>query len=83
MQWYARLVQGPCTRLSGLTGRLPVSHANLSFDFKVKRGMRGASHQPPYWNPVWLSTLEPAAIGRLFWRICRCRVSVTPSTTIK
>ena len=67
MQWYARLVPRPMHQaLRALAGRLPVSHANLSFDFKVKRGMRGASHQPPYWNPVWLGALEPAEIGRLF-----------------
>jgi asparagine synthase (glutamine-hydrolysing) len=52
--------------LRALAGRLPVSHANLSFDFKIKRGMRGASHQSPYWNPVWLGALEPDEIRRLF-----------------
>ncbi|MGB7789711.1 MAG: asparagine synthase (glutamine-hydrolyzing), partial [Terrimicrobiaceae bacterium] len=67
MQWYARLVPRPMHQaLRALAGRLPVSHANLSFDFKVKRGMRGASHQSPYWNPVWLGALEPDEIGRLF-----------------
>ena len=49
MQWYARLVPRPMHQaLRALAGRLPVSHANLSFDFKVKRGMRGASHQSLY-----------------------------------
>ena len=52
--------------LRALAGRLPVSHANLSMDFKIKRGMRGASHQARYWNAVWLGALEPAEIGRLF-----------------
>jgi asparagine synthase (glutamine-hydrolysing) len=67
MRWYARLVPRPMHQaLRALAGRLPVSHANLSLDFKVKRGMRGASHQPPYWNPVWLGALEPDEIGRLF-----------------
>jgi asparagine synthase (glutamine-hydrolysing) len=65
--WYARVVPRPVHgALRALAGRLPVSHANLSFDFKVKRGMRGASHQPPYWNPVWLGALEPDEIAQLF-----------------
>ncbi|HEY5704581.1 MAG TPA: asparagine synthase (glutamine-hydrolyzing) [Terrimicrobiaceae bacterium] len=66
-EWYARMVPRPVHHaLRALAGFLPVSHANLSFDFKVKRGMRGASHQPPYWNPVWLGALEPHEIAQLF-----------------
>ena len=65
--WYARVVPRPVHgALRALAGRLPVSHANLSFDFKIKRGMRGASHQALYWNPVWLGALEPEEIARLF-----------------
>ena len=65
--WYARVVPRPLHgALRALAGRLPVSHANLSMDFKIKRGMRGASHQARYWNAVWLGALEPAEIGRLF-----------------
>ena len=66
-EWYARLVPRPVHHaLRALADRLPVSHANLSLDFKVKRGMRGVSYQPPYWNPVWLGALEPREIARLF-----------------
>ncbi len=66
-EWYARLVPRPVHHaLRALAGRLPVSHANLSFDFKIKRGMRGASHRPSYWNPVWLGALEPHEIEQLF-----------------
>ncbi|HEU4677924.1 MAG TPA: asparagine synthase C-terminal domain-containing protein, partial [Terrimicrobiaceae bacterium] len=66
-EWYARVVPQPVHgALRALAGRLPVSHANLSFDFKIKRGMRGASHRPHYWNPVWLGALEPDEIARLF-----------------
>ncbi len=74
MQWYARLVPRPMHQaLRALAGRLPVSHANLSFDFKVKRGMRGASHQSPYWNPVWLGALGTGRDWAPLRRICRCR----------
>ena len=46
-----------------LASRLPVSHANVSFDFKVKRFLRGTSYQPALWNPVWVSGLEPREIA--------------------
>jgi asparagine synthase (glutamine-hydrolysing) len=49
--------------IRALIARLPVSHANLSADFKLKRGMRGASHPPKFWNPVWLGALEPGEIA--------------------
>lgn len=45
-----------------LAGMLPVSHANLSLDFKVKRTLRGLSHRPALWNPVWMGALEPHEI---------------------
>ena len=46
-----------------LAARLPVSHANVSFDFKVKRFLRGTSYQPALWNAVWMSGLEPREIA--------------------
>ena len=51
--------------LRALANRLPVSHSNLSFDFKIKRGLRGASYPAQVWNPVWLGALEPDEIARL------------------
>lgn len=47
-----------------LIDSLPTSHANISLDFKLKRGMRGASYPRPFWNPIWLGALEPAEIER-------------------
>lgn len=61
---YAKLVPRPvhlAVRL--LAAALPVSHANLSLDFKIKRTLRGLSHPPSRWNPVWLGALEPAEIA--------------------
>ncbi|CAN5786454.1 asparagine synthase (glutamine-hydrolyzing) [soil metagenome] len=52
--------------LRATVGLLPVSHSNLSLDFKIKRGLRGASHSAPFWNPVWLGALEPHEISDLF-----------------
>jgi asparagine synthase (glutamine-hydrolysing) len=51
--------------LRALADRLPVSHANISWDFKIKRGLRGAGYPPPVWNPIWLGALEPDDIARL------------------
>jgi len=63
---YGRLMPRPLHRaVRALAGLLPVSHANLSFDFKIKRGLRGASYPPQVWNPVWLGALEPDEIARL------------------
>ena len=48
-----------------LAARLPVSHKNISLDFKIKRTLRGLDHAPQLWNPVWLGALEPADLARL------------------
>ena len=45
---------------------LPVSERNMSLDFRIKRGLRGASFPPALWNPVWLGPLDPAQIEDLF-----------------
>lgn len=63
---YHRLVPRPLHHaVRALAGLLPVSHGNISLDFKIKRGLRGASYPPPVWNPVWLGALEPDEIARL------------------
>jgi asparagine synthase (glutamine-hydrolysing) len=63
---YAKFVPRPIhAGLRHLAARLPVSHANISFDFKVKRFLRGLSHPAPLWNPVWMGALEPADIREL------------------
>jgi asparagine synthase (glutamine-hydrolysing) len=48
-----------------LAARLPVSHANISLDFKIKRTLRGLDHPSRLWNPVWLGALEPSELARL------------------
>ena len=49
-----------------LAGLLPVSHRNISLDFKIKRALRGLSYPEVLWNPVWLGPLEPAQLDELF-----------------
>jgi asparagine synthase (glutamine-hydrolysing) len=63
---YSSLVPRPLhSALRLLAARLPVSHANLSLDFKIKRTLRGLDHPSRLWNPVWLGALEPSELARL------------------
>jgi asparagine synthase (glutamine-hydrolysing) len=63
---YAKFVPKPIhAGIRHLAARLPVSHANISFDFKVKRFLRGLSHPASLWNPVWMGALEPSDIRDL------------------
>jgi len=64
---YDRLVPRaihPVIRL--LASRLPVSHANISLDFKIKRALRGLSYGERLRVPVWMGPLEPAEIDAYF-----------------
>ena len=69
-QWQRWVPRPVHQALRLLAARLPVSHANVSFDFKVKRFLRGTSYQPALWNPVWMSALEPSEIAELTGEPC-------------
>lgn len=63
---YEKAVPRPIHKaLRLLAARLPVSHKNISLDFKIKRTLRGLDHAPRLWNPVWLGALEPGDLSRL------------------
>ncbi len=66
-RWYDSLVptavRGGIRRLAEL---LPVSPENMSLEFRIKRGLRGVCHAPPYWNPTWLGPLDAGEIRELF-----------------
>ena len=65
--WYGRVVpRGVHRLLRTLASRLPLSNANMSLDFKLRRGLRGVGFEPRLWNPIWLGALEPAEIEELF-----------------
>ncbi|MCE9587098.1 MAG: asparagine synthase (glutamine-hydrolyzing) [Verrucomicrobia bacterium] len=49
-----------------LAARLPVSHANISLDFKIKRMLRGLSYDERLRLPVWMGPLEPRQIDEYF-----------------
>lgn len=65
--WYNALI--PAWMKGGirrLADHLPVSEANMGLDFRIKRGLRGASYPPELWNPAWLGPLDHAEIAELF-----------------
>jgi len=64
---YTRVVPRPihlAVRLAAAC--LPTSLANMSLDFKIKRSLTGLSYPRRLWNPVWLGTLEPTELEKLF-----------------
>lgn len=64
---YAKLIPQPVhTAIRLLMQRLPVSHVNMSTDFKLKRTLRGLSYSRSLWNPVWQAALDPKEIEELF-----------------
>ena len=65
--FYSALASGNVNRaIRSVAERLPVSHANMSLDFKVKRMLRGLSYSKPCWLPAWMGPLDPQEIGQLF-----------------
>ncbi len=68
---YTRWMPKPLhTGIKLLASLLPVSHKNVSFDFKVKRFLRGVSYPPAVWNAAWMSALEPREIAELTQQPC-------------
>jgi asparagine synthase (glutamine-hydrolysing) len=66
-RFYSAVAAGHLNRTIRLMAeRLPVSHVNMSLDFKVKRMLRGLSYPTPYWLPAWMGPLDPQEIGELF-----------------
>ena len=64
---YDRIIPKPLHKaITLLAGRLPVSHRYMSIDFKIKRTLRGLDFAPQLWNAVWMSTLLPEQLTRLF-----------------
>jgi asparagine synthase (glutamine-hydrolysing) len=65
-RWYNAIVpawmKGGIRRLADF---LPVSDDNMSLDFRIKRGLRGASLAPALWNPAWLGPLEAREVAEL------------------
>ncbi|WP_061249354.1 asparagine synthase (glutamine-hydrolyzing) [Leptospira alstonii] len=45
---------------------MPVSHKNMSFDFKIKKTLQGLTFPSKFWVPVWMSSIENTEIEELF-----------------
>jgi asparagine synthase (glutamine-hydrolysing) len=66
-QLYSSLVPKPVHEAIRLImNLLPVSHVNMSADFRIKRTLRGLSYPKKLWNPVWQAALSPGEINNLF-----------------
>jgi len=66
-QAWARCVPRPVHNgIAMLAAKLPVSHRRMSFDFLVKRTLRGLGHLPHLWLPMWLAPLAPSDLEQLF-----------------
>jgi asparagine synthase (glutamine-hydrolysing) len=64
---YSRVVPKPIHRaIRTAVSFLPVSHRNMSMDFKIKSTLGGISYPKHLWNPVWLGPLEITDIEDLF-----------------
>lgn len=64
---YASMVPRPVHKAIRMAvSLLPVSHRNMSFDFKLKRTLRGLSYPKRLWNAVWLGPIEPKEMVELF-----------------
>ena len=66
-QLYERFVPENFHRiLRRLVGKIPISTANMSLDFKLRRALIGLSYPQSLWNPIWLAPLEPRDIDDIF-----------------
>jgi len=64
---YSRFVPRPLHRaICMVAARLPVSLGYMSLDFRLKRTLRGLSHPPRLWLPVWMATLGASELEELF-----------------
>ena len=67
-EFYSKIVPRPVHQAVRMAVALllPVSHHNMSLDFKLKRTFRGLSYPKHLWNSVWLGPLEPKELDELF-----------------
>ena len=54
--------------VSRAAAKLPVSHKNMSFDFKLKKTLEGMNYPEDVRNYVWLGAFRPDELGELLGR---------------
>jgi asparagine synthase (glutamine-hydrolysing) len=63
---FSSLPKGGIRALERMANLLPVSHANISFDFKVKQFLRGFGSSASHVNSLWLGGFTPAEKRSLY-----------------
>jgi asparagine synthase (glutamine-hydrolysing) len=64
---YAKIVPRPVHEAVCMAAALlPTRFGYMSFDFRLKRLLRGLSYSPKFWNPVWLGPLDPGGLAECF-----------------
>jgi asparagine synthase (glutamine-hydrolysing) len=53
------------TTVAALVNKWPVSEQNMSFEFRLKKLLRGCPYPAPYRHTAWLSAFEPKALRGL------------------
>ncbi len=65
-RWYQRVVPAPLRGIvHSIIQQLPVSHRNMSLDFKLKRTLRGLKYRPELWAPLWMAPLDISELSAL------------------
>jgi asparagine synthase (glutamine-hydrolysing) len=65
-QWYRKMFPRPIhAAIKAIFDRLPVSHANMALDFKIKRALRGLSYDPPLWMAAWMAPIDAGSLAEL------------------
>src|SRR5438270_2075219 len=62
---FARLPQGVHGILRGAAERLPSSSRNMSFDFRLKQFLRGASAPPSLRHQAWIGSFLPSELAEI------------------
>lgn len=66
-RWYSRWVPRPVHKaILAVASHLPVSHRYMSFDFRLKRLLRGVDRKPALRLPVWLAPASEVDLAELF-----------------
>ena len=64
---YKKLIPQPVHRAIRIAASiLPVSHQNISLDFKIKRTLKGLSFPANLWNSIWMGPVDPVELEELF-----------------
>lgn len=64
---YNRFVPRPVHRaIAAIAARSPVSHRNMSFDFRIKRFLRAGDMPSRQWLPTWMAPLTPPEVSEFF-----------------